>query len=202
MSQSKVKIGCKYGNLTVISRCGTANDRQALYECKCDCGNKCIVRGRSLTDGRTKSCGCYKAKHRSWNTLTYKSWISAHQRCKNPHNHNYPYYGGRGIVVCDRWSGYDGFINFLSDMGERPSKEYTLDRIDVNGNYEPSNCRWATKIEQGNNRRNNHILIDNGIEITASQFARKHGLTQSQVFYGIRLNLSCAEILIKYNINQ
>ena len=92
------------------------------------------------------------------------------QRCSNMQNRAYGNYGGRGIKVCDRWLGEHGFENFLADMGERPSKEYSIDRIDVNGNYEPSNCRWATRVQQANNTRKNVWLTHNGETHTLSEW--------------------------------
>lgn len=102
---------------------------------------------------------CVNPKHHSPKNktldhrLTYESWIGMHARCGKPHHKAFHYYGGRGIVVCEQWTGRTGFARFLSDMGERPSSAHSIDRIDVNGNYELSNCRWATASEQSRNQR-------------------------------------------------
>lgn len=197
MSKTKVIIGEKYGRLTPIEVVGRNKHGLLLYKCVCDCGNTKIIGSRYLTDGKTVSCGC-KRGNGTHNGITYKSWITAKQRCNNPNNHNYANYGGRGIKVCDRW--LHSFENFLEDMGERPSKEYTLDRIDVNGNYEPSNCKWSNHIEQANNRRDCHYIIDvDGEKITISQFSRKHNLNLSNVFYELRNRLNPSDIIEKYN---
>ena len=134
------------------------------WECICDCGTIVIVDTAKLTTGHTKSCGCLqvdraaeantthgqaRARLRSV-TSTYRTWQQMKRRCFNPANHNYKYYGGRGVVVCDRWR--ESFEAFLEDMGERPSG-HTIDRINSDGNYEPGNCRWATPTEQRRNRR-------------------------------------------------
>lgn len=128
------------------------------YECLCDCGNTTIVRTTSLTSGNTSSCGCKAAKntigdrrrtHGQRKTPAYTTWSSMMTRCYNSNAANYWYYGGRGIRVCKRWHEFSAFYE---DMGERP-KGHTLDRIDPDGDYTPSNCRWATHSTQMSNKR-------------------------------------------------
>ena len=139
--------------------------KKEYWICQCDCGAVKSVRKEHLIRGNTKSCGCWNsevvikrnkvnATHGMCKTKEFKAWESMIQRCTNPNLENYPNYGGREIpiTVCERWLGPQGFINFYVDLGPAP-KGYSLDRKDVNGNYEPSNCKWATAKEQQRNRR-------------------------------------------------
>lgn len=195
--KTKVIIGEKYGKLTPIKVYGRNKSGLLLYLCKCECGKETIVGSRYLTDGRIVSCGCKRARsQKKSNSITYKSWIAAKQRCFNPHNNDYKNYGERGITMCERWK--NSFINFINDMGERPAKEYTLDRIDPNGNYEPSNCRWATKEEQSNNRRDNHFICFQDEKLTVSQFSRKYAIGLPYLFYALRQGYYPAEIIVRY----
>lgn len=158
-------IGRKYGRLTVLEFDGLriySGRRRSFYKCRCDCGIISSIVGSSLKTGHTTSCGCLReeralkavTKHghtyNSRHSRTYNSWVAMHSRCERKSHEAYPRYGGRGITVCARWSG---FANFLADMGKRPDGK-TLDRINNEGNYESKNCRWATpKEQQANTRR-------------------------------------------------
>ena len=195
--RTKVEIGKKYGRLTVLELIGRTKHGCLLYRCRCECGAIKNVESRGLTDGRVLSCGCLKSKSLNMcQSITYKSWMSAKQRCYNPNNHNYSKYGGRGITMCDKWK--HSFVAFLHDMGERPSRLHTLDRIDTNGSYEPSNCRWATAKEQGNNRRDNHLIEIDGKTLTTSQFAEEYDINYSNIKMELRKGLTPKEIITKY----
>jgi hypothetical protein len=146
--------GQKFGKLTAVEFSHKNNFGAVYWKCICDCGNKITTRSNALRKGEKKTCGCVNPnyKHGAIRTRTYISWGSMKQRCANEKATGYKNYGGRGITVCERWLGKDGFVNFLEDMGERP-EGLSIDRIYNDGNYEPSNCRWATKKEQENNKR-------------------------------------------------
>lgn len=152
--------GLRFGRLTVVSYDGYKHN-QAKWRCQCDCGNETSVNGQPLRKGLVLSCGCYhkeiaikegqktKKHGHGYGTRTYKAWQGMRQRCENKNANSYEYYGGSGVIVCDRWSKFE---NFLEDMGECP-ESLTLDRINPYGDYEPSNCRWADFFVQNNNKR-------------------------------------------------
>jgi hypothetical protein len=147
-----------FGRLTVTSRAESLKNF-AAWNCQCQCGATKVVRGTALRTGQTVSCGCYQAEVKTThgrrkngaNDPTYTSFVSMKSRVLNPQAHAYEHYGGRGISICQSWMD-GGFEQFLKDMGERPPGT-SLDRIDVNGNYSPANCKWSTPKEQSNNRR-------------------------------------------------
>lgn len=173
-------VGKRFGRLKVIRRNGSSEHKRALWLCRCDCGNEITVIGNSLTVGRVNSCGCLRKELNAekWTTHgfaekgdlhpLYRVWRSIKDRIENPKNSGWHNYGGRGIKMCDRWK--DSFPNFLKDMGERPSKKHSIDRIDNDGDYTPENCRWATKKEQCNNMRKNINVTIDGITKTVSQW--------------------------------
>lgn len=178
--------GRKFGKLTVTGYAGRDKHGKRRWICVCDCNGdnstKSIEQGKLLRkENPTRSCGCLVKKHghssKGKRSSTYSTWCSMIERCYSENNPSYKYYGARGIIVCDRWNPREGgsFENFLLDMGERP-KGKTIDRIDCNKNYEPSNCRWQTSQEQNSNKNNNVLVECNGKKQSISQWARESGI--------------------------
>ena len=161
------------------------------WRCKCDCGNEVILYGRAMLSGGTRSCGCLNkiavseartTHHKSKNRL-YPIWAAIKQRCLNPHSSVYEYYGGRGIEMCSEWrDSFEAFYEWAIANGydeNAPRGECTIDRIDVNGNYEPSNCRWVNIIAQANNMRTQRLITWNGKTMGLSAWARELGIKRS-----------------------
>jgi len=152
--------GIKFGRLEALSIDYSKNTKYIYWLCKCDCGKKVSVKNYNLLSGNTKSCRCLSIltnkenktniKHGLSRSKEYKTWCGMKTRCYNPNDSYYNRYGGRGIKVCGRW--LNSFENFLEDMGKRPSPKHSIDRINNDGDYEPSNCKWATGVEQIRNR--------------------------------------------------
>lgn len=183
-------INTRFGNLVVLGRFlkEDIKDRHTYWLCLCDCGEEVVARGDGLTSGTTVSCGCslsaVRQTHGMTKTPTYSTWHSMKDRCLNPKGKDWKNYGGRGIKVCDRWS--TSFENFLEDMGEKP-KGMTLDRIDVNGNYEPSNCKWSNLKEQNRNRRSNRIICVNDECLCIQAWEDKLNLPRGTLYNRLKL---------------
>lgn len=159
-------LGQNFGNLSVISEYSKPNSKRKYWLCKCECGNTTIVNTTDLKNGHTKSCGCLKNKNNNKttrksvkNNRLYNIWRGMKKRCYLPTNKDYKNYGGRGISVCDEWK--NNFLAFYDwSIANSYSDTLTIDRIDTNGNYEPSNCRWVDIKTQERNRRNNLYITE------------------------------------------
>lgn len=194
-----VLTGQRFGKLTVIGYGGKRHRGKTppqTWICRCDCGNIRRVDAGNLRAGFSKSCGCvHLTKNLDAKSYQpeYLAWHGLKGRCLNPANPCYRHYGGRGIQVCQRW--LDSFDDFVADMGLRPSDKHSIDRKDNDGNYEPSNCRWATSKEQSQNRRNNVRLTHQGITICASEWARRLGISPQRIEQRIKQGGTASEIL-------
>lgn len=200
--------GKRFGRLVVVaahsvaeSPCGT---KRLKWLCRCDCGGEKVVRGADLTNGLVRSCGCLLSEttrarmtthgqsRRGRTTPEYTSWAHAKKRCSNPDDAAFKDYGGRGIRMCEEWA--NSFEAFFRDMGPRP-KGRSLDRIDVNGHYEPSNCRWATRREQHNNMRTSRYVVVGSERLTVAEASRRAGMAAYVVYSRLKLGWSIERAL-------
>lgn len=195
-------VGKKFNRLLVIEPTEKRNsNRNMIWKCQCDCGNITYVATSSLKSNHTKSCGCYK-KEKSimsgirlseinrthgfgYENPLYRKWAKIKDRCYQKSNISYKNYGDRGIIMCDEWKNdFMSFYNWAMANGYK--ENLTIDRIDVNGNYEPNNCRWATKKEQANNRRNNVIIEYNEERHTIQEWCEKLNVKYSILYNRLR----------------
>lgn len=189
--------GLHFGQWTVIDKAESAKGH-TRWNCQCDCGTLRAVMGSHLLDGRTVSCGCIGRHGHAGgrHSLTYNSWRSMLQRCYYKKSYSYPAYGGVGIKVCDEWR--NSFQQFLNDMGVRPSRKHSLDRFpDKSGDYRPGNCRWATSIEQSNNRTSNLYYEMDKKEMTLAEWARVYNMRYGTLAARIKAGLTLRDALQK-----
>jgi hypothetical protein len=183
------RTGHVYGRWTLLERIPA----KRAYICKCQCGTVKAVQMTHLRAGRTKSCGCLERElasaraktHGMSQSIEYRTWLRMRDRCSNPNAPHYECYGGRGIAVCERWA--NSFEDFYEDMGPRPSRGHSIDRIDVNGNYEPSNCRWATVEQQRRNTRANRFVQYLGKNVCIAEAAELSGIQSSTLLRRLKL---------------
>lgn len=199
--------GVRFGRLTVIS---LVSRSPTVWLCRCDCGVERPVKRPNLVSGSTRSCGCLGVETRRNLGLSqkrrtkidyaaalylaeYRAWCSMLSRCANPRHKSYGNYGARGIKVCKRWRG--SFDLFLRDMGERPGPGMSIDRIDVNGDYTPNNCRWADARTQQNNRTTNRTLAFNGVSANLTEWSKITGLAISTITSRLTLGWPLEKVL-------
>lgn len=213
LKESECFPGKRVGKLTLIKKIRLPSGRYTRggWLCKCDCGNLTKVRTDCLGDGGTISCGCYNKEHNYANSnhklhqkysgsdsqshsryyKIYHTWLHIKDRCYNPRCKSYSNYGGRGIKMCDEWkNNYQAFKNWsLSHDFHQTSSpmDMTIDRIDVNGNYEPSNCRWVGIDIQANNKRNSHYIVFHGKRYTVATLAHKYNLNRVTIYRRLKL---------------
>lgn len=175
--------GKRYGMLTVIEY-----DGNGRWTVKCDCGNIKHMLTRNFKYGQNRGCGCNQGKsaitHGKCYERIYQIWEAMKGRCQNSNNSAFYNYGARGIVVCEEWQDFEKFYKWAIENGY--SEELTLDRIDSNGNYEPSNCRWSSRKEQANNTRRNKYIEFNGERLTVAEWADKLGISYDTLRWRLR----------------
>ena len=195
-------VGQTFSRLTILER--ISKNGRGHFKCKCECGNEIIVRSDGVLSGRIKSCGCYnkdKAKtgnarrvHGKHGTRLYRIWQAMHARCYIKTNPAYKNYGARGITICAEWlKNYQAFYNWAMSNGYNDN--LTIDRIDVNGNYEPNNCRWSTRKEQANNKRTNHYITFNNETHTINEWAEKLKIDRHSISWRLKHNWTIEKTL-------
>lgn len=180
--------GQRFGRLTVIKPAGRNTSNKIQWICMCDCGNEVIVTTCHLRSGHTTSCGCYRYEmsikanivHNGTGTRLYNIWCDIKKRCNNSRSRYYKHYGGRGIKVCEEWKhDFQTFYDWAMTNGYKD--DLTIDRQNVDGDYEPSNCRWVNREEQQNNKRNNHVIAIDGLSMNIAQWARYLKIPRSRI---------------------
>lgn len=197
MPKFKDITGQKFGKLTVVCFAGVLSGN-SRWKCACECGGSTISHIGSLRRGEAKSCGCLRSEksklqftsHGMSHTKIHRIWRAMIERCYNAHCKGYPNYGGRGITVSDEWLE---FSNFYADMGDRPSPKHSIERNDVDGNYCKDNCRWATMVEQQNNRRDNVWITYKGETKTLSQWSKLFNINRQTIADRIKTGRSLEE---------
>jgi hypothetical protein len=187
-----VKAFDRYGRLTTVRQAPSPRNK---WLCKCACGNEVIVFASNLTRGHSTSCGCSRRErmttHGKSTSAEYRAWTNIRTRCENPDTPYWGFYGGRGIQLCERWHRFE---NFLSDMGPRPPNR-SIDRINVDGDYEPGNCRWATQSVQCRNKREQHFVLIDGRQISLAEAVERSDLRYNTVLYRIKRGWSVLDAL-------
>jgi hypothetical protein len=189
--QRPVEPGTVIGMWTVLGE-AEARDGNLYMRCRCECGAEHDVMASTLRKGKSKSCAACSRKmgHAKAREMTakhggvkaeYRAWSRMLERCRNPNDRSFKWYGGRGIKVCEEWQGDGGFERFMEHVGHRPSDRHSLDRIDNDGNYEPGNVRWATKKEQQRNRRTNNVLTIDGVTKCVAEWAEESPVPESTI---------------------
>lgn len=206
--------GKKFGNLLVIERAGSDRNKNALWKCKCDCGNEKIVVANRLRSGETRSCGCLRSirtketfkTHGHSKTRLYRVWAGMKTRCYNANSDNYKYYGGKGVTMCDEWkNNFSAFERWAIENGyneDARSQECTIDRIDTSGDYSPQNCRWSNHVEQCNNQTSNKLLTYQNTTKTMSEWSKETGINYSTFRENVRRGRPVEEIIKSYAKNQ
>lgn len=196
----------KYGRLFALNYSHTENSKR-YWTFRCDCGAISTKRVADVTQGKTRSCGCFDKETRSsrakthglTNTQLHTVWLKIRSRCNSRSDKAYPQYGGRGIALCERWNDFE---NFRSDMGERPSDKHSIERIDNNKGYSPDNCRWATADEQNRNTRQNRWITFQRRKYIISDLARHLGVDRKTLQHRVESGWTEAELSLPPDLHR
>ena len=195
MRSQHVFRGAVFGEITVVTDIGSDHHGNVRWQCLCSCGATTVAVANKLVGGRKRSCGCKHkqligdaaATHGETRgrvvSAEYTIWSSMRARCTDENHVGWSRYGERGIKVCERWWLFE---NFLADMGRRPSRAHSIDRIDNDGNYAPENCRLVTPMKNANNRSNNRVLLFGDERVTVAEASRKFGVSESAIHRRLR----------------
>jgi len=209
MGRKRNWTGMVQGKLTILGEAGRDTHGNVMWLCRCECGQEVEKSNNNLKSGVAScstACGVSasntaRAKHGMWNSKENRAWLSMKQRCLNPNNTHYKSYGGRGISIHPAW--VDSFETFYADVGKAPDIPRTsLDRIDVDGDYEPNNVRWTTPRVQSNNRRNNLKALYKGAETTLAEIARDAGIPYHQVFQRYQRGLRGDDLIVRHKVGR
>lgn len=209
-------VGKNSHYLTVVDaymRITEGKPRQRYFLCKCRCGNEKLVHGDGIRKQRIKSCGCWKSvvdsrkakemgdsnfKHGLSRSRIYKIWDAMLYRCFNENDRSYDNYGGRGITVCKEWLSFD---KFYEDMKDGYTDDMTIERIDVNGNYEKNNCKWITMLDQQNNKRNTVYIEFDGKNMTINEWAKLIGVSRGAIYQRLKAGKPIEKVLQEYDLD-
>lgn len=195
-----------FGRLTAVSFAGMVPNGDyhlAVWKCECSCGGTKTVKSNLLISGGVQSCGCIKREQTVARNTThglsrhpmYSLYCGIKERCLNANASNFHNYGDRGISICERWIGPNGFVNFLADMGERPSKRHSVERKQNNLGYSPENCEWALRTQQSRNTRVNHLLTFEGETLCLADWAERKGMKYMTLFMRLKRGMSTERAL-------
>lgn len=201
MKDKQALVGQWFGDLEVLEYQGVVKKTRHLWWCHCNCGEELAVREDHLKSGHTTTCGCRGfPKGVSRNGPEYRTWANIIQRCTNPKVETYCYYGARGIQVCQRWR--ESFKNFYEDMGPRPLGNFSIERKEHTGNYEPDNCVWADRFTQANNKSNNVNVTFEGRTQSSQQWANELGMRAQTIRDRLAKGLSTEEVLNAFRLDE
>lgn len=201
MARIKDLTGQKFGRLTIIKEVEKDKNNKSQCLCICECGNEKIIRKSDLRTGKIKSCGCIKKeilskrqkKHGKTRTRLYRIWCNIKSRCKNKKVPCYKYYGGKGIILYEEWQNFEPFYEWAINNGYQ--ENLTIDRIDINNNYEPKNCRWVDRKTQSRNQSTNHLITYNNETHCINEWAEIKCLTKAAIHNRIKYGWSIEKIL-------